>query len=345
MQNWFNEHYPLIILTLGLVFLLWLAHRLIMVRQKMGSEAKIPRQMIMLALSVLALIILILESPISETSRGQLLSLIGVVVTGVIAISSTTFVANALAGVMLRVMGSFQPGDFIRVGEQFGRVTERGLFHIEIQTEDRDLSTLPNLYLITNPVTVVHSSGTMISCDLSLGYNIPRTQIEGLLRKAAEDAGLVDPFVFVSKLGDYSVSYKVYGFLTEVKQLLSAKSDLRKNILDVFHHDQIEIVSPSFMNQRQLQPDSKIIPAIHPADREQAPDSQPEDLIFDKAEKASELETLRKQLEKLKNTTAEAEGISQASPETLKQKISAAEKRIEQLDQEIKTHTGKNTDD
>ena len=99
------------------------------------------------------------------------------------------------------------------------------------------------------------------------------------------------------------------------------------------------------MNQRQLQPDSKIIPAIHPADREQTPDSQPEDLIFDKAEKASELETLRKQLEKLKNASAETQGISQASPETVKQKIIAAENRIEELDREIKTHTEKNTDD
>ena len=246
MEAWLICHYSIFLWVLGLAFSLWFAHRLLMVRQSIGTEAKLPRQVIMLALTIIALIILILEMPMSETSRGQLLSLIGVVVTGVIAISSTTFVANALGGLMLRVIASFQPGDFVRAGDHFGRVTDRGLFHTEIQTEDRDLTTLPNLFLITNPVTVVHSSGTMISSGLSLGYDIPRTQVETLLQDAAELAGLEDPFVFVSDLGDFSVSYKVYGFLVEVRQLLSAKSNLRKHILDVLHQNHIEIVSPSF---------------------------------------------------------------------------------------------------
>ena len=33
-------------------------------------------------------------------------------------------------------MGGFHPGDFIRIGEQFGRVTEKGLLHTEIQSEE-----------------------------------------------------------------------------------------------------------------------------------------------------------------------------------------------------------------
>jgi len=37
------------------------------------------------------------------------------------------------------------------VGDYFGRVTERGLFHVEIQTEDRDLATLPNMFLVSQP--------------------------------------------------------------------------------------------------------------------------------------------------------------------------------------------------
>ena len=44
-----------------------------------------------------------------------------------------------------------------------GRVSELGLLRTEIQTERRNLTTFPNLYLVTNPVTVVRSSGTFIS--------------------------------------------------------------------------------------------------------------------------------------------------------------------------------------
>ena len=77
-----------------------------------------------------------------------------------------------MAGLMLQVAKSFSPGDFVRVGEYFGRVTERGLFHVEKQTEDRDLTTLPNLHLATNSITVVHSAGTIVSAELSLGYDV-----------------------------------------------------------------------------------------------------------------------------------------------------------------------------
>ena len=68
---------------------------------------------------------------------------------------------------MLRAINNFRLGDFIEVeGEHFGRVTEIDLFHTEIQTKDRDLLTLPNLFLITHPVKVIHASGTMIGCEI-----------------------------------------------------------------------------------------------------------------------------------------------------------------------------------
>ena len=133
MQAWLNEHYPLIILVASLGFILWLANRLLLTDKHLGAEKKLPRQVLLLCLTIIALVILIVYSPMSEASRGQLLSLVGIVLTGVLAISSTTFVANALGGFMLRVVGGFQPGDFIRAGEHFGRVTERGLFHTEIE--------------------------------------------------------------------------------------------------------------------------------------------------------------------------------------------------------------------
>jgi small-conductance mechanosensitive channel len=331
MQAWLNEHYPLIVLVASLSFILWLANRLLLTDKHLGAEKKLPRQVLLLCLTIIALVILIVYSPMSEASRGQLLSLVGIVLTGVLAISSTTFVANALGGFMLRVVGGFQPGDFIRAGEHFGRVTERGLFHTEIQTEDRDLSTIPNLFLITNPVTVVDSSGTMISSGLSLGYDIPHNQVEKLLCEAAELAGLQDPFVFVHHLGDYSVEYKVYGFLTEVRQLLSAKSGLRKNMLDVLHKNRVEIVSPSFMNQRQLAAGVEFIPqAQRAAVKKDDNASRPEDMIFDKAEKASEIEELRKEITTLKDGEFSEEN---------KTKIRESTARIDDLSKEIKDRT------
>jgi small conductance mechanosensitive channel len=288
------NYLPVLVAAAVVTLVLWLARRLLLGHQlQLGAEARLPRQLLMFGLTALGLLLLVLLFPMSETTRGQVLSLIGVVLTAVIALSSTTFVANAMAGLMLRMIKTFRPGDFIRIGEQLGRVSERGLFHTEIQTEDRDLTTFPNLYLVTNPITVVHGSGTIISATLSLGYDIPRTRIEELLKQAALAAELQEPFVQVRGLDDFAVSYRVAGFLPEVKQLLTSKSNLHKKVLDVLHGAGIEIVSPSFMNQRQLSETTRIIPATAPAQAEAAAEAAPEEMIFDKAEEAAELEALR----------------------------------------------------
>ena len=214
----------------------------------------------MLALTVAAVVGGILALPISDTTRAQLLSLLGILLSAAIALSSTTFLGNIMAGMMLRAVRPFKGGDFIRIGEHFGRVSERELFHIEIQTADRDLTTLPNLYVVTNPFTVVRKSGTIVSTRLSLGYDVPRTRVEDLLLEAASRAGLDKPFVQIVELGDFSVTYRIAGLCTEVDQMLSTRSRLRASVMDVLHEGDVEIVSPEFRNLRNLESDRAIIP-------------------------------------------------------------------------------------
>jgi hypothetical protein len=170
------------------------------------SAGRFRRQLALVVLAHLAVLVLILTLPVRDELRAQLLSLFGLVFTAIIALSSTTFVSNAMAGLMLRSLGNFHAGDFVLVGEHFGRVTERGLLHTEIQTEDRDLVTVPNLFLITQPVRVVRGSGTIVSCELSLGYDVPRERLTALLQEAARAAELEEPFVLVTALGDFSVT-------------------------------------------------------------------------------------------------------------------------------------------
>ena len=73
-----------------------------------------------------------------------------------------------------------------------------------------------------------------------------------LLHEAARNADLQDPFVEIVDLGDFAITYRAAGVLTQVKQLLTARSNLRAMVLETLHGAGIEIVSPHFMNQRQL---------------------------------------------------------------------------------------------
>lgn len=48
---------------------------------EIGAEKKLPRQIGLLALTILAALLIILVMPINDTTRGQILSLIGLVLT------------------------------------------------------------------------------------------------------------------------------------------------------------------------------------------------------------------------------------------------------------------------
>jgi len=321
-----------------IVVLLLLAVRYALNKRYAGTPGhQFRRQLTVLVLSFIGLIVVILTLPVSESMIGQLLGLVGILLSAVIALSAITFVGNIMAGLMLRAVKNFRPGDFVRVGDHFGRVSERGLFHIEIQTEDRDLTTLPNQYLVTNPVKVIQSSGTLVTADVSLGYDVSRVVVERVLLEAATDAELEEPFVYVMELGDFSVTYRIAGLLTEVKSLLSTRSRLHEMMLDLLHAAGIEIVSPNFMNQRVLDKDVRFV--AKPATKKAAAEPMkppPEAVVFDKAEEAESLEKLREQQEELHKELNELKSALAKAPDdtsrnSIEDKIEWTKTRLERL--------------
>ncbi|PHS02895.1 MAG: mechanosensitive ion channel protein MscS [Blastopirellula sp.] len=281
-----------------------------------GSSRFPYRRVIILSLSALCVIFLtlmILPDSSSENAdeKGDSLRLmvgfIGLLLTTAAALASTSFVSNLMAGLLLRLFRNFRLGDFIEVGDQIGRVSDTGLFHTEIQTEDSDLVTLPNFFLVSQPVKVVRSSGTIISATVSLGYDVPHPQVSLALGRAAEQAGLDHAFTQILELGDYSIVYRIAGHLEDVKNLISAKSRLREKMLDALHVERIEIVSPTFMNQRQIG-EREFIPQVGEkvSTPEDATKRTPDELVFTKALLADRAESLKKSCARLETEINEA---------------------------------------
>jgi len=306
-------------------------------------------QLILLALTAVGLVVVVLMLPVSNDFRSEILGLVGIVLSAGIALSSTTFLGNMLAGLMLRAVRNFRSGDFIGVQEHFGRVSERGLFHTEIQTEERNLVTLPNLYLVTNPVTTVRSSGTIVSATVSLGYDVPRARIEELLLAAARNAKLEDPFVTTQELGDYSVTYRIAGLLTEVKSLISARSRLRGAMLDSLHGGGIEIVSPVFQNQRKLEPDQLFIPKVEPKKvaRVEEEAAVPEEILFDKAEQAEAEEKMERPIgsvsDEIKALDAELKCASEEERPALELKRQRLAEELDRLSTQLEKEKEENS--
>lgn len=327
---------PLLLTSIGVIIILYGAHKFIIVRHSgLGNERLLPRQLIMLGLTFASVVAITIALPVSEGIRNQMLVLIGIVTSGIFAFSSTTIFANLMAGIMLRVTKPFITGDFISVNDYFGRVVDRGLLDTEIQTEDKRLVALPNTLIISAPVSVVRNSGTIVSVTLSLGYDLHYTKVESLLLEATRQAGLQEPFVQILELGNYAITYKTSGILTDVKVLLTAHSNLRRYILDMLHNNGIEIVSPAFMNQRKIAEDSRVIPKF--VNQKPPKDSAVvEEIVFDKAEEAEKIEKeKRKHIETIESCEKDLEGASALEKKQLKAIIKSSRERLKVFDTPI----------
>lgn len=247
------------------------------------------------------------------------LKFFGLIVAVAAAFASTSFVANAMAGLMLRRVKNFRPGDYLSVGDYFGRVSEQGVFHIELQSEDSDLVTVPNMYMVTNPVKVVRGTGTIVSATVSLGYDVAHSKVFSLLLDAAREANLTDCFVQITELGDSAVNYRVAGTLEDTSVLVSTRSKLRACMLGSLHRAGVEVASPAIVGQRRLPKEEKILPPVKkkPAKGDVFEDGRtPEEVMFTKAIQADHVERLQDRITKLeaeieKLNSSAADGVNQ----------------------------------
>ena len=181
---------------------------------------------------------------------------------------------------------------------------------------------------------MVRASGTIVSARVSLGYDQPGITIEEALLDAARITGLKDPYVLVDELGDFAVTWRVSGFLDEPALLLSTRSRLNQAILEVLHGQRIEIVSPTYMNQRQLEAGKPVIPQIVQSTAGQETEA-PEARIFDKANAAETREAMRHEHHRLKKQLAELKSTAspdeEASREALEMRMRYTEYRIDAL--------------
>ena len=319
---------PAIVVAVALLLILnsWIFNSL-----KILPQTKITlKRIVALTLVFMGMFAFIYTLPMAPEKQLEIVKFLAVLLSAGIALSSTTVLGNLIAGIMNNSIKRFRNGDLIKVGEIHGRVTRKRFFHTEIQLEDSNFVTVPNLFVATHPVTLTKKSNTVISTTVSLGYDVSRIRIEECLLKAASATGLTNPYVYITNLGDYSVVYKVHGFLEDSSKYLSTTSMLNANVLDALHEAQIEIVSPSFMNQKRVD-EQLFIPKVE-TEKLVEKNEAPEELIFAEAIKSEEIEKKKDFLvqidKKITDFKAKSKGLEDGAEI---ERIKANIKRLEEL--------------
>jgi len=183
----------------------------------------------------------------------------------------------------------------------------------------------------------------VISTSISLGYDISRKKIEESLIRAALDTGLTDPYVYIMELGDFAVTYQIHGFLKDSGKYFSTTSLLNGKVMDALHEKGVEIISPSFMNQRVV--DNKdFIPKVQAKKAVEEERMSPEELIFDKAIQSAEIEKKKEYLEDIDNKKAGLkERLKEAKDEKEIEKLKKAIERLEEIKKRIEENIAEET--
>ncbi len=183
----------------------------------------------------------------------------------IFSLGSSSFIANMMAGMAMTYRGAFKEGDLIRVGDVMGRVAEIKMMITRVNTVKNESVVIPNSNILnTNVVNysvLAREQGLIIHTTIGIGYDAPWRQVEAMLIMAAERTpGLLKepkPFVLQQSMGDFAVNYEINAFCNDVSKLAVIKSELHRNIQDLFNEHGVQIMSPAYEGDPET---PKIVP-------------------------------------------------------------------------------------
>jgi small-conductance mechanosensitive channel len=183
----------------------------------------------------------------------------------IFSLGSSSFISNMMAGMAMTYRSAFKDGDIIRVGDVMGRVVETKLMITRVITVKNESIVIPNSNILNSNVinysVLAREQGLVIHSTVGIGYDAPWRQVEAMLLMAADRTnGLKKdppPFVLQLSMGDFTVNYQINGFCEDEARMLAIKSDLHRNIQDVFNEHGVQIMSPNYENDPET---PKVVP-------------------------------------------------------------------------------------
>lgn len=209
---------------------------------------------------------LVIAYPYIPGSESAAFKGISVLAGLMISLGSTGLVNQIMSGFVVLYSGAVRTGEFARVGDVEGTITEIGLLSTKVLTAKNEFVTVPNAVLIAkdtlNYSRMNDTCRTELSTEVTIGYDTPWRQVHELLLLAADRTpGIREtpaPHVVQTALSDFYVEYSLRFVPAEISRKGEVLSKLHQQIQDAFHQAGVQIMSPNFV----AQPASPVIPEM-----------------------------------------------------------------------------------
>ncbi|MGH7726866.1 MAG: mechanosensitive ion channel family protein [Candidatus Eiseniibacteriota bacterium] len=222
--------------------------------------ARATRRLVVALLWIFAIVVAYPYLPGSGTAAFQGVSVfIGLMVS----LGSSGIVSQVLGGLVVVYTRAFTAGDYVRIAENEGTVTEIGALAAKVTTVRKEEITIPYSVLVSS-ATINYSrqareGGAIVATDVAVGYDVAWRQVVALLVEAAHRTSpvLTDPAprVQMRDLGSFAVEYRLLFRIARPAERYIVLSELHSNILDAFNEHGVQIMTPAFEGQ----PESRLV--------------------------------------------------------------------------------------
>ena len=159
-------------------------------------------------------------------------------------------IANFMAGIMIAVERPFKIGDRIRVGDEWGDVTDIGMRSTRILTVKHETVTIPNNLIATREVWnyTKENPSIIMTVPIGISYDSDWHRAESIILTVAKRHPFVlkkpEPEVRMVDFGESSIDLELWAWISHAKYKDTAKSDVLKSVKDRFDRNGIEIPYP-----------------------------------------------------------------------------------------------------
>ena len=199
----------------------------------------------------------------------------------VVSLGSTGIINQLMSGLMVTYSRALRLGDFVRIGDIEGTVTQLGTLSTKVRTPRNEEITIPNAVVVSDATTnfsrFAERDGVFAPTSVTIGYDQPWRQVHALLLLAAERTPglrpMPKPIVLQSALCDFYVQYTLLVPLENPARRMPTLNDLHANIQDAFNEFGVQIMSPNY----EADPEGrKIVPKDRWFDAPAAPPRGPQ---------------------------------------------------------------------
>lgn len=233
--------------------------------QWLDADVVLPTQRI--AKVVVWLFAVAMAYPYLPGSQTEAFKGLSVLLGLMLSLGASNLVGQAASGLILTYGRVFRKGEYVRLAEHEGTVTEMGIFTTRIRTGLGEELTISNASILgattKNYSRTVPGAGFVLDTTVTIGYDTPWRQVHAMLIEAANRTEGIStdtaPQVFQTALNDWYPVYRLvcHATPTEPRPRALLLSALHASIQDVFNTYGVQIMSPQYFEDPK---EAKLVP-------------------------------------------------------------------------------------